>query len=169
MVSQLLTLYITPVIYLALDRFSGKGPVTTHGARLAYSTAKAGLHGFTSEGLIDDRGCLRFHSDSLEAGLAGLQHFAATGDGATSADTGHEVRHGAVGVAPNFRASRFNMCPRIIRIGKLIKQSTSTLSLQLQGVISSKLHTARSCRQNEFSTISGHTLATFNALIFWHH
>jgi HAE1 family hydrophobic/amphiphilic exporter-1 len=23
------TLYITPVIYLALDRFSGKGPVTT--------------------------------------------------------------------------------------------------------------------------------------------
>jgi len=26
--SQMITLYITPVIYLALDRFSGKGPVT---------------------------------------------------------------------------------------------------------------------------------------------
>jgi HAE1 family hydrophobic/amphiphilic exporter-1 len=26
--SQAITLYITPVIYLALDRFSGKGPVT---------------------------------------------------------------------------------------------------------------------------------------------
>jgi HAE1 family hydrophobic/amphiphilic exporter-1 len=27
--SQAITLYITPVIYLALDRFSGKGPVLT--------------------------------------------------------------------------------------------------------------------------------------------
>ena len=27
--SQAITLYITPVIYLYLDRFSGKGPVTT--------------------------------------------------------------------------------------------------------------------------------------------
>ena len=27
--SQAITLYITPVIYLVLDRFSGKGPVTT--------------------------------------------------------------------------------------------------------------------------------------------
>jgi hydrophobic/amphiphilic exporter-1 (mainly G- bacteria), HAE1 family len=26
--SQAVTLYITPVIYLALDRFSGKGPIT---------------------------------------------------------------------------------------------------------------------------------------------
>ena len=28
MFSQAITLYITPVIYLSLDRFSGKGPVT---------------------------------------------------------------------------------------------------------------------------------------------
>jgi HAE1 family hydrophobic/amphiphilic exporter-1 len=28
-VSQAITLYITPVIDLALDRFSGSGPVTT--------------------------------------------------------------------------------------------------------------------------------------------
>jgi len=37
--SQAITLYITPVIYLALDRFSGKGPVTTpEGAAAATST-----------------------------------------------------------------------------------------------------------------------------------
>jgi len=33
--SQAITLYITPVIYLALDRFSGKGPVTTAEATAA--------------------------------------------------------------------------------------------------------------------------------------
>jgi hydrophobic/amphiphilic exporter-1 (mainly G- bacteria), HAE1 family len=27
--SQVITLYITPVIYLYLDRYSGKGPITT--------------------------------------------------------------------------------------------------------------------------------------------
>ncbi|MEO7337599.1 MAG: efflux RND transporter permease subunit [Caldimonas sp.] len=33
--SQAITLYITPVIYLALDRFSGKGPVTTPESEVA--------------------------------------------------------------------------------------------------------------------------------------
>jgi HAE1 family hydrophobic/amphiphilic exporter-1 len=33
--SQAVTLYITPVIYLALDRFSGHGPVTTEETPLA--------------------------------------------------------------------------------------------------------------------------------------
>ena len=39
--SQAITLYITPVIYLALDRFSGKGPVTTPEGRAAASPAGA--------------------------------------------------------------------------------------------------------------------------------
>ena len=33
--SQAITLYLTPVIYLALDRFSGKGPVQTAEAGMA--------------------------------------------------------------------------------------------------------------------------------------
>jgi HAE1 family hydrophobic/amphiphilic exporter-1 len=33
--SQAVTLYITPVIYLALDRYSGHGPVTTPETRVA--------------------------------------------------------------------------------------------------------------------------------------
>ncbi len=37
--SQAITLYITPVIYLALDRFSGKGPVTTPEGRAAVEEA----------------------------------------------------------------------------------------------------------------------------------
>ena len=36
--SQAITLYITPVIYLALDRFSGKGPVTTAQEAAAMAT-----------------------------------------------------------------------------------------------------------------------------------
>ena len=37
--SQAVTLYITPVIYLALDRFSGRGPVLT--AESSVATSKA--------------------------------------------------------------------------------------------------------------------------------
>ena len=37
--SQAITLYITPVIYLALDRFSGKGPVTTPESEAAAAAA----------------------------------------------------------------------------------------------------------------------------------
>jgi HAE1 family hydrophobic/amphiphilic exporter-1 len=37
--SQAITLFITPVIYLALDRFSGKGPVTTPEGRLGEAAA----------------------------------------------------------------------------------------------------------------------------------
>lgn len=40
--SQAITLYITPVIYLALDRFSGKGPVTT--PESAGTTADSAKH-----------------------------------------------------------------------------------------------------------------------------
>ena len=39
--SQAITLYITPVIYLALDRFSGKGPVTTPERALQASASAA--------------------------------------------------------------------------------------------------------------------------------
>ncbi|HJV61603.1 MAG TPA: efflux RND transporter permease subunit [Albitalea sp.] len=38
--SQAITLYITPVIYLALDRFSGKGPVTTPEEKIAAGPAR---------------------------------------------------------------------------------------------------------------------------------
>jgi HAE1 family hydrophobic/amphiphilic exporter-1 len=30
--SQAITLFVTPVLYLALERFSGKGPITTQAA-----------------------------------------------------------------------------------------------------------------------------------------
>jgi HAE1 family hydrophobic/amphiphilic exporter-1 len=39
--SQAITLYITPVIYLALDRFSGRGPVTTPEGANATGSASA--------------------------------------------------------------------------------------------------------------------------------
>jgi HAE1 family hydrophobic/amphiphilic exporter-1 len=39
--SQAITLYITPVIYLALDRFSGKGPVQTPEGRIAVEDSTA--------------------------------------------------------------------------------------------------------------------------------
>jgi hypothetical protein len=39
--SQAITLYITPVIYLALDRFSGKGPVQTPEVPVGAATTSA--------------------------------------------------------------------------------------------------------------------------------
>ena len=42
--SQAITLFITPVIYLALDRFSGKGPVTTLESAAAAELASAAHH-----------------------------------------------------------------------------------------------------------------------------
>jgi HAE1 family hydrophobic/amphiphilic exporter-1 len=42
--SQAITLFITPVIYLALDRFSGKGPVMTPESAAAAELASAARH-----------------------------------------------------------------------------------------------------------------------------
>ena len=42
--SQAITLFITPVIYLALDRFSGKGPVTAPEVAAEGEAASASHH-----------------------------------------------------------------------------------------------------------------------------
>jgi HAE1 family hydrophobic/amphiphilic exporter-1 len=42
--SQVITLFITPVIYLYLDRFSGKGPVTSADGKPAVAGNAAGAY-----------------------------------------------------------------------------------------------------------------------------
>ena len=69
--SQAITLYITPVIYLALDRFSGKGPVTTPEARRRRAgEARRDL----SRALVQARAGRRRreHADRRAADAAGL-------------------------------------------------------------------------------------------------
>ena len=48
--SQLITLFITPVIYLYLDKYSGKGPITAEsGAALGEGPAASRLHGAAND------------------------------------------------------------------------------------------------------------------------
>jgi predicted RND superfamily exporter protein len=51
--SQAITLYITPVIYLALDRFSGKGPVTTPETAVAPREARRDLRRAAAQPAVD--------------------------------------------------------------------------------------------------------------------
>jgi hypothetical protein len=75
----------------------------------ALNLMRAGLHGLTGEGLIDDGGCLGLDGDGLEARFARFEHFAAAGDRAARADSGDEDVDLAIGVAQSSSAVVFDV------------------------------------------------------------
>ena len=78
------------------------------------------LDRLASQGLGNHRRILRLDRDCLEGGLAGFDHFVATGDGAACSDCGDQYIHLAVGVGPNFLGGGFAVNGGVCRVVKLL-------------------------------------------------
>ena len=117
----------------------------------------------------EDRRGSRFHSDSLEARLAGFDHLGDAGDGAPRAHAGHNNVHLTIRISPDLLGCGATMDLRVGRVLELLgNQIPEVLGCQFLGPPHRSGHPLRTGSQNQLGSQGLEQSSALHRHGLWH-